>query len=70
MSKPSRLSSFYHPKEGLLWANKCCSHVPVVLIGLVLQVGDGEHFLETPVLKDLHPAFCVSVKRPGLAAVD
>ncbi|KAH3860185.1 hypothetical protein DPMN_023077 [Dreissena polymorpha] len=55
---------------GLLLTNKCCSHVPDVLIGLVIRVGDAGHSLQTFMLRCLYNAFCVRVKRPGLAAAE
>ncbi|KAH3871918.1 hypothetical protein DPMN_035133 [Dreissena polymorpha] len=53
MSKPSQLSSFDGRQKGLLWANKCCSHVPDDLVGLLLRVGDVKQLSETFVFKCL-----------------
>ncbi|KAH3819229.1 hypothetical protein DPMN_120963 [Dreissena polymorpha] len=47
-----------------MWACTCCFQC----VGLVRQEEDAEQSLETPLFKDLYPAFCVRVKRPGIAA--
>ncbi|KAH3730308.1 hypothetical protein DPMN_056291 [Dreissena polymorpha] len=52
-----------------LWTNKCCSHVPDVLGGLVLRIGDAEQSPNTLMFKCLYLAFYVRVKRPGFEAV-
>ncbi|KAH3843905.1 hypothetical protein DPMN_117439 [Dreissena polymorpha] len=67
VSKQSQLSSFYGRQLGLMWNNKWCSHVPDVLVG---RLGDSEQSSMTFMFKCLYPAFCVRVKRPGLAAVE
>ncbi|KAH3840878.1 hypothetical protein DPMN_114336 [Dreissena polymorpha] len=55
-------------QEGFLWANLCC-HVPDVLVGLVLHVGDAEQSSEKLVVIGLYPAFCARVKCPDFRAV-
>ncbi|KAH3855784.1 hypothetical protein DPMN_098353 [Dreissena polymorpha] len=47
LSKPSQLSSFDGRKQGIVWTNKCCSHVADVLVGLLLHIGDVEQSSET-----------------------
>ncbi|KAH3896175.1 hypothetical protein DPMN_020348 [Dreissena polymorpha] len=67
--KKRQLSSFEGCQDWLLWANKLCNNAPGILVGLVFHVGDAELSLQTLVLKGLHTAFCVRVKRPCLSSV-
>ncbi|KAH3695529.1 hypothetical protein DPMN_082990 [Dreissena polymorpha] len=53
VSKPRQLLSFDYCQEGLLSTNKCCCHVPDVLVGIVFLVGDAEQPSETLVFKGL-----------------
>ncbi|KAH3843247.1 hypothetical protein DPMN_116758 [Dreissena polymorpha] len=68
VTKPSQLSSFNGRKLRLLGTNKCCSPLSDVLVCLVLRVGNAEQSSDTFMFECLYHAFCVRVKRPGLAA--
>ena len=67
VSKSSKLSSFDGRQFGLLWAKKCCSHVPDELVGLMLYVRNAEQSSETFMF--MYPAFGVLAKRQCVAAV-
>ena len=66
------LTSLHSCQQWFLWTDKKVDHDPQPVIGLVLQVRNGEKFFQTSSLEslDLSFFFTVSKQGPCLAAIE